>query len=51
MLRGEPLRAELKAFVAAIRDGSDPSPGIEDGIRALDVALSARRFGYTRLAA
>ncbi|HEY0052152.1 MAG TPA: Gfo/Idh/MocA family oxidoreductase, partial [Caulobacteraceae bacterium] len=35
----EPLRRELEAFVAAIRDGSPPPVTGEDGLRNLEVAL------------
>jgi predicted dehydrogenase len=35
----EPLRAELKAFLAAVRDRSQPVVSFEDGRKALAVAL------------
>ncbi len=35
----EPLHAELKSFLHAIRDRSKPLVGLEDGRRALDLAL------------
>lgn len=34
----EPLKAELRAFAGAVRDGTEPEVTIEDGIRALDLA-------------
>jgi predicted dehydrogenase len=35
----EPLRAELKSFLDAVRTGSKPLVSLEDGRRALAVAL------------
>ena len=35
----EPLRAELLAFVSAIRSGSDPSVTGEEGVASLEVAI------------
>lgn len=35
----EPLHAELKSFLAAVRDRSDPTVPLEDGRRALALAL------------
>ncbi len=42
--REEPLRAELRAFVAAARDGSAPVVGADAGIRALEVACEIERL-------
>jgi predicted dehydrogenase len=36
---GEPLLAELKAFLAAVRERSKPIVSLEEGRRALEVAL------------
>jgi predicted dehydrogenase len=35
---GEPLKAELAAFVTAAREGSEPVVTAEDGLRVLEVA-------------
>jgi predicted dehydrogenase len=35
----EPLRAEIRAFLEAVRTRKDPRVGLEDGRRALAVAL------------
>jgi predicted dehydrogenase len=35
----EPLRAELKSFLEAVRTRSKPVVSLEDGRRALDAAL------------
>jgi predicted dehydrogenase len=35
----EPLRAEIRAFLEAVRTRKNPPVGLEDGRRALDVAL------------
>lgn len=35
---GEPLKAELSAFVTAVREGSEPIVTAEDGLRVLEVA-------------
>lgn len=45
---GEPLKAEIAAFVSAVRSGSRPVVSAEDGLRALELAhriddLAARR--------
>jgi predicted dehydrogenase len=40
MLSGEePLRAELRAFIDAVRDGTTPKVTGEDGLRALELSL------------
>lgn len=39
---GEAYRAEIEAFVDAVREGHAASPGIEDARRSLLVALTAR---------
>ena len=39
----EAYRAELQAFVDAVRAGRAPSPGVEDGVRAFAVADAATR--------
>ena len=36
--KGEPLRAELEAFVNAVREGSEPPVSGEDGLTALRIA-------------
>src|SRR5437016_9992748 len=57
---GEPLRAELIAFVNAIRDGSEPAVTGEEGVASLEIAIrclehralasvSRRRAGPRRL--
>src|SRR5216684_26897 len=35
----EPLRAELQAFVAAIRDGKEPAVTGEEGVASLEIAI------------
>ena len=35
----EPLRAELQAFVAAIRDGKDPAVSGDEGVASLEIAI------------
>ena len=35
---GEPLKAELESFAAAVRNGSEPVVTAEDGLRAVEVA-------------
>jgi hypothetical protein len=56
----EPLRAELQAFVAAIRDGREPAVTGEEGVASLEIAIrclerrampsvSRRRTGPRRL--
>ena len=56
----EPLRAELQAFVAAIRDGKEPAVTGEEGVASLEIAIrclerraipsvSRRRSGPRRL--
>src|SRR5262249_57479338 len=56
----EPLRAELQAFVGAIRDGKDPAVTGEEGVASLEIAIrclehralasaSPRRAGPRRL--
>src|SRR6266550_9233307 len=35
----EPLRAELQAFIAAIRDGKEPAVTGEEGVASLEVAM------------
>ena len=40
----EPLRLELESFVTAVRAGSQPLVGAEDGIRALEVACEIERL-------
>lgn len=37
--QGDPLRDEIEAFVAAVRDGTPPVVSGEDGKRALEVAM------------
>src|SRR5947208_15277150 len=56
----EPLRDELQAFVAAIRDGREPAVTGEEGVASLEIAIrclerratpsvSRRRSGPRRL--
>src|SRR2546429_4492159 len=56
----EPLRAELQAFIAAIRDGKEPAVTGEEGVASLEIAIrclehralasvSRRRGGPRRL--
>jgi predicted dehydrogenase len=56
----EPLRAELQAFVAAIRSGNDPAVTGEEGVASLEIAIrclesravpgvARRRSGQRRL--
>ena len=45
---GEPLKHELAAFVAAVRDGTDPVVSGEDGLRALEVARRIDALGTDR---
>ncbi|MGZ3291733.1 MAG: Gfo/Idh/MocA family oxidoreductase, partial [Xanthobacteraceae bacterium] len=55
----EPLRAELQAFVGAIRDGKEPAVTGEEGVASLEIAIQclesralpsvARRRGPRRL--
>jgi UDP-N-acetylglucosamine 3-dehydrogenase len=55
----EPLRAELQAFVAAIREGKDPAVSGDEGVASLEIAIRclesrampglARRGGARRL--
>ena len=35
----EPLRAELQAFVTAIRDGREPGVTGEEGVASLEIAI------------
>jgi predicted dehydrogenase len=35
----EPLRAELQAFIAAIRHGKDPAVTGEEGVASLEIAI------------
>jgi predicted dehydrogenase len=35
----EPLRAELQAFVAAIRSGNEPAVSGEEGVASLEIAI------------
>ena len=39
----EPLRAELQAFVGAIRDGSEPAVTGEEGVASLEIAIRCLR--------
>src|SRR5262249_61302882 len=59
-VHAEPLRAELRAFVAAIRDGREPAVTGEEGVASLEIAIrclehralasvSRRRAGPRRL--
>ena len=41
---GEPLKAELAAFVTAAREGSEPVVTAEDGLRVLEVANEIERL-------
>lgn len=43
--RKEPLRAELEAFVGAVKDNLPPPVGGEDGLRVLRLALELVRSG------
>jgi len=43
---GEPLKAELSAFVDAVRNGSDPLVTAEEAIRALEVVDSIEQAAY-----
>jgi predicted dehydrogenase len=56
----EPLRAELQAFVAAIRSGNEPAVTGEEGVASLEIAIrclesraipsvARRRSGQRRL--
>jgi UDP-N-acetylglucosamine 3-dehydrogenase len=56
----EPLRAELQAFIAAIREGREPAVTGEEGVASLEIAIrclergpmasvSRRRSGPRRL--
>jgi predicted dehydrogenase len=45
----EPLKAELSAFVHAVRYGLPAPVSARDGIRALEVAVRATGFKHTRL--
>jgi predicted dehydrogenase len=47
--RREPLRAELEAFVACVRDDLPPPVTAEDGLAALDLAQALVRSGQTGL--
>jgi UDP-N-acetylglucosamine 3-dehydrogenase len=47
--RREPLRAELEAFVASVRDDRPPPVSAEDGLLALELALALVRSGQTGL--
>ena len=42
--REEPLRAELRDFALAVRDGRPPTVGAEAGIRALEAAFEIERL-------
>jgi hypothetical protein len=35
----EPLRAELQAFIAAIRDGKEPAVTGDEGVASLEIAI------------
>ena len=39
----EPLRAELQAFVSAIRDGAEPAVTGEEGVESLGIAMRCLR--------
>jgi len=39
----EAYRAELQAFVDALRGGTEPIPGLDDGLRAVEIADAATR--------
>ena len=43
--RREPLRVEWEAFLAAVRDGSDPPVSGRDGVAALSTARAIQRAG------
>ncbi|HLQ05994.1 MAG TPA: Gfo/Idh/MocA family oxidoreductase [Verrucomicrobiae bacterium] len=43
--RIEPLRAQLDSFVKALRDGREPEVTVEDGLRALSLALAVVESG------
>jgi len=45
----EPLKAELSAFIHAVRYGLPAPVSARDGIRALEVAVRATGFKHTRL--
>jgi predicted dehydrogenase len=47
--RREPLRAELEAFIAAVRDDLPPPVSAEDGLVALELAQGLVRSGQTGL--
>jgi predicted dehydrogenase len=47
--RREPLRAELEAFIAAVRDDLPPPVTAEDGLAALELAQALVRSGQTGL--
>jgi UDP-N-acetylglucosamine 3-dehydrogenase len=47
--RREPLRAELEAFVASVRDDLPVPVSAEDGLLALELALALVRSGQTGL--
>jgi predicted dehydrogenase len=47
--RREPLRAELEAFIAAVRDDLPPPVSAEDGLAALELAQALVRSGQTGL--
>jgi len=40
---GDAYRRELQAFVDALRADREPSPGVEDGLRAVEIADAATR--------
>jgi UDP-N-acetylglucosamine 3-dehydrogenase len=41
----EPLRAELQAFVAAIRTGKEPAVTGEEGVASLEIAIRCLESG------
>jgi len=43
--RREPLRVEWEAFLAAVRNGSDPPVSGRDGVAALSTARAIQRAG------
>lgn len=45
---GEPLKEEIKSFVMAVRDGTEPAVTIEDGIRAIELALEIERTALSK---
>ena len=47
----EPLRAELQAFVAAIRDGKEPAVTGEEGVASLEIAIRCLNGRPTEAAA